>query len=146
MAVSFRFGLNFDFFLKGLIVISRHHFYLSTLIMSPQTYSARRESLSLIHFKCIPGYCELMRYVSTHTYFLNPQSDLVISALLSLGWLILVMVIIHFYLYFVCQQSKSPCMIALNNGGSKAPIRLSGRGRSCLTLSQGRYLRRTDFS
>ena len=44
------------------------------------------------------------------------------------------MVRIHFYLYFVCQQSKSPCIIALNNGGSKAPIRLSGRGRSCLTL------------
>ena len=31
-----------------------------------------------------------------------------------------------------CQQSKSPCIIALDNGGSKAPIRLSGRGRSCL--------------
>ena len=27
---------------------------------------------------------------------------------------------------------KSPCIIALDNGGSKAPIRLPGRGRFCL--------------
>ena len=34
----------------------------------------------------------------------------------------------------MCFQSKSPCTIALNNGGSKAPIWLSGRGESCLTF------------
>ena len=29
-------------------------------------------------------------------------------------------------------KDLSPCIIALNNGGSKAPIQLSGWGRSCL--------------
>ena len=29
---------------------------------------------------------------------------------------------------------NSPCIIALYNGGSKAPIRLSGRGRSSLVI------------
>ena len=29
---------------------------------------------------------------------------------------------------------NSPCIIALYNGGSKAPIRLSGRGRSSLGI------------
>ena len=38
------------------------------------------------------------------------------------------------YLYYFpgCQESKSPCIISMYNGGLKASIRLSGRGRSCL--------------
>ena len=35
-----------------------------------------------------------------------------------------------FLYYFLF--SFFPCIIALDNGGSKVPIRLSGRGRSCL--------------
>ena len=69
----------------NMVFYCYHRFYLFTLIMSPQTYSARRESLWLIHFKCIPGCCELTKNVSTHTCFLNPQYNL-ISALLLLGW------------------------------------------------------------
>ena len=44
------------------------------------------------------------------------------------------MVCINFHqiILLAWQQSKSPCVIALDNGGSKAPIRLSRRGRSCL--------------
>ena len=40
-----------------------------------------------------------------------------------------------FFLFFhilLCQQGSSPCIIALYNGHSKAPIKLSGRVRSCL--------------
>ena len=40
--------------------------------------------------------------------------------------------ILHIIRFFTCQQSNSLCIIVLYNGGSKAPIRLSGRGRSCL--------------
>ena len=32
----------------------------------------------------------------------------------------------------ILRMCKSPCIIGLNNGGSKAAIALSGRGRSCL--------------
>ena len=38
----------------------------------------------------------------------------------------------HILRFFTCQQSNSLCIIVLYNGGSKAPIRLLGRGRSCL--------------
>ena len=34
--------------------------------------------------------------------------------------------------YFISFHSKCPCIIALDNGRSKAPIRRSWRGRSCL--------------
>ena len=39
---------------------------------------------------------------------------------------------LQLYYFLACQQSKGPCIIALNNGGSEPPIRLSVRGRSCL--------------
>ena len=45
----------------------------------------KKESLWLIHFKCISGCCELMKYVSTHTCFLARHYNLVMSASLSLG-------------------------------------------------------------
>ena len=35
-----------------------------------------------------------------------------------------------------CQQGKSPCIIALDNSGSKAPIQLSERRRSCLARAK----------
>ena len=38
----------------------------------------------------------------------------------------------HVLSFFTCQQSNSLCIVILYNGGSKAPIRLLGRGRSCL--------------
>ena len=49
-------------------------------------------------------------------------------------FLILTMVRINFnqIILLACQQCKSPCIIAPDNGGSKAPIRLSGKGSSCL--------------
>ena len=38
----------------------------------------------------------------------------------------------HILRLFTCQQSNRLCIIVLCNGGSKAPIQLLGRGRSCL--------------
>ena len=43
----------------------------------------------------------------------------------------------HVLRFFTCQQSNSLCIIVLYNGGSKAPIRLLGRGRSCLIEKLG---------
>ena len=44
-----------------------------------------------------------------------------------------------FFLILLCQQGNSRCIIVLYNGGSKTPIRLSGKGRSCLVyLNLGR--------
>ena len=45
-------------------------------------------------------------------------------------------IVIIFFLILFCQQGNSPCIIVLYNGGSKAPIRLSGRGRSCLVCTK----------
>ena len=43
----------------------------------------------------------------------------------------------HVLRFFTCQQSNSLCIIVLYNGGCKAPIRLLGRGRSCLIEKLG---------
>ena len=42
----------------------------------------------------------------------------------------------YFLLILFCQYCNSPCIIVLYDGGFKAPIRLSGRERSCLACTK----------
>ena len=62
----------------------------------------RKNRIPLIDtFSTFLGCCELRRYTSTHTYFLSPQCNLVMTVLLLLGWKIL-MLHVHRFLHLLC--------------------------------------------
>ena len=78
------------FFLYSHFLFFEYGFLLSSLLFTYFNYEFvdlfGKKGIPLIHFTSILVWCELMSYVSTHTYFLTPQYNLVMGALLSLEW------------------------------------------------------------
>ena len=62
---------------------------------------------------------------------------IIIITIITIIFLLSIYLFIHsftylFFSYTVMLVGFTPSIIVLYNGGSKAPIRLSGRGKSCL--------------
>ena len=84
-------------------------------------------SFCFVFFVCF-FVCLFVCLLTTYLFYLSIYLSIYVSII------VIILLLLFFFLHILFKYARVLCIIVPYNDGSKAPIQLSGRGRSCLAF------------